>query len=354
MKIGITADLHLTLTDAYPERKNALLDILRQCAERGVQQLIIAGDLFDAPLSSYSEFEAICKTREFSQIQILVIPGNHDPSISNKQIVARNIRVFDQPTCQQLTSGWKACFIPYREGQTMGAVLGEVLEREQTERWALVGHGDWFGSLDMPNPYEGAKTYMPLTRREIELFKPNQVLLGHIHTPKRVGNIIYAGSPCPVTSDELGYRRFLILDTETGNVEEVRVNNDVVFLGARFVLLPAKDEQNLITQQIEQWKKAWLVGENDLDQIRLRVTAVGYSNDRGAVLKALEKGFAGFRFLDDPDISQLRVANDAERNFIIEKFRIEIDQLDYPIGEEGQPDQDEILLQAMDLVYGRP
>jgi len=353
MKIGITADLHLTLTDAHPERRNALLDILQQCRERDVQQLIISGDLFDAPLSTYSEFEAICKRSEFSKIQLLIIPGNHDANISNKQIVAKNIRVFDQPAREQLADGWEACFIPYRKGHTMGKAIGEIPEKAYSGRWALVGHGDWFGSLDVPNEYEDAGTYMPLTRRDVDLLRPDYVFLGHLHVPQKMGTVFYTGSPCPVTVNETGYRRFLILDTDTGNVEEIRVNSDVVYFTARLIVMPSKDEQGFLSRQIEQCKRYWFVSESDLNRIRIRATAVGFSNDRGAIVKAIEKGFAEFEFLDDPDISQVKVANDVERNFIIERFQEELDKADYPIGREGEPDREQILLKAMELVYGR-
>ncbi len=353
MKIGITADFHLTLTDAHPERKNALLDILQQCRKLDVQQLIIAGDLFDAPMSTYSEFEDICKRSEFSKIQLLIIPGNHDANISNKQIVAKNIRVFDQPVREQLAGGWDACLIPYRENQTMGKAIGEIPEKEYSGRWTLVGHGDWFGSLNVPNPYEGARTYMPLTRKEVDLRKPDFVFLGHLHAPQKMGKVFYTGSPCPVTVNETGYRRFLILDTDTGGIEESRVNNNVIYFAARLIVMPSKDEQGLISRQIEQYKRDWSVNESDLRQIKIQATAVGYSDDRGAIVKAIKNGFAEFEFLEDPDISQVKVANDVERNFIIERIQRELDDVDYPIGKEGEPDKEQILFRAMDLVYGR-
>lgn len=353
MKIGITADLHLTSNQTHPERKNALLDILQQCKQQGAERIIISGDLFDAPWSNYSEFESICKSSEFSKIQLLIIPGNHDPNINNKQIVAKNVRIFDQPACERLADGWEACFIPYRDGQTMGRAIGEISGRDYDCKWTLVGHGDWFGNLDAPNPYEEAKIYMPLTRREVDLLKPDFVFLGHIHIPQRMGNIFYAGSPCPVTTDETGYRRFLIFDTNTGKTEEIRVNSDVLYFAPRLIVMPTQDELNLISRQIEQCKRYWYVNDSDLERIRIRVTAVGYSNDRGAIVKAIEKGFAEFDFLDAPDISQVNVANDVERNFIIERFQDELERVDYPVGGEGEPDKEQILLKAMELVYGR-
>ena len=48
MKIAITADVHLKTGQEYPERYNALKDILDVLANEDIHTLIIAGDLFDA------------------------------------------------------------------------------------------------------------------------------------------------------------------------------------------------------------------------------------------------------------------------------------------------------------------
>ena len=48
MKIAVTADLHLTSRVRNPERYHALANILEQLADRKIDNLVIAGDLFDA------------------------------------------------------------------------------------------------------------------------------------------------------------------------------------------------------------------------------------------------------------------------------------------------------------------
>ena len=353
MKIGITADLHLTTKERNPERRNALLDILNQCKQQAVDQLIIAGDLFDASMPNHAEFEDICKSKEYSNIQLFIIPGNHDANINNKQIVAKNVHIFDQPTREKLSDNWEACFIPYRDGQTMGKGIGEIQGRDSSRKWALVGHGDWFGSLDAPNSYEESKVYMPLTRKEIELLKPDLVFLGHIHVPYKKGNIFYTGSPCPMDVTETGYRRFLILDTSKSVVDELRVKSDFLYFTARLLVMPTDNEQKLVLSQIDQCKRNWLTNEEDLERIKIRVNMVGYSKDRSELIPAIEKGFSGFHFLEVPDISKVNEANDYDRNFIVEKFRDELDHADYDFNREGETDKDSILLKAMELIYGR-
>jgi len=353
MKIAITADLHLRSRDNHSERYNALLDILQQCKQQEIEQLIISGDLFDAPLANYSEFESICKSSEFSKIELHIIPGNHDANINNKQIVAKSVRIFDQPSIVDLADGWKACFIPYREAQTMGKAIYDVREKGDESQWILIGHGDWIGSINEPNPYEDSKIYMPLTRKELDLFKPDFVFLGHIHVPQNNGNVYYAGSPCPVAVNETGYRRFLTLDTESGIVGELKVNSDVLYFNASVMVMPTKDEQDLLQRQIKSCKQDWNISDNDIRRAKIRVGAIGYTNDRESIIKTIEKGFEEFEFLDPPDISKVNIANDVERNFIIEQFQENLAKTEYPIGEVGQPDNEQITLKAMELVYGR-
>lgn len=352
MKIGITADLHLTSKDDHPERHNALLDILQQCNQKNIELLIISGDLFDAPLSNYSEFESVCKSSEYSKIELYIIPGNHDSNIDNKQVVANNVRIFDTPACIKLSDGWESCFIPYREEQTMGKSFGDVLDKNNDNPWVLIGHGDWFGSIDEPNPYEGSKIYMPLTRKELDTFEPDFVFLGHIHVPHEYGNLYYAGSPCPVATNETGYRRFLTFDTENGRVSSSRINSDMLYFYARLMVMPSKDEQKLLLNQIESFKQDWNISKDDIERIKIRVEATGYSNDRKSIIKTIEKGFHEFEFLEPPDISKVNIANDVERNFIIEQFQKNLTEIDYPLGEEGQPSLEQITLKAMELVYG--
>ena len=85
MKVAITSDLHLRTKKENPERYNALDNILTQCVDLGIHELFIAGDLFDKDLSSYSDFEKVCKNPDYKDVKIRVIPGNHDNTLSNKK-----------------------------------------------------------------------------------------------------------------------------------------------------------------------------------------------------------------------------------------------------------------------------
>ena len=98
-------------------------------------------------------------------------------------------------------------FLPYRHGRSMGEEIEPFANQLVDEDWLLLSHGDWSGGLRKPNPHEPG-IYMPLTRKDIELYKPSCIVLGHIHIPMDLPPIHYPGSPCGLDITESGKRRY--------------------------------------------------------------------------------------------------------------------------------------------------
>ena len=73
MKIAITADIHLKTNKEYPERLNALKNILDQLVDESIASLIIAGDLFDLESQNYSLFDELCRQNEYSNIEFYIM-----------------------------------------------------------------------------------------------------------------------------------------------------------------------------------------------------------------------------------------------------------------------------------------
>ena len=146
MKIAITADVHLR--DGHPERYNALENICEQSVARNVEHLIIAGDLFDQETGNYSEFESLCGA--YSKLQFHIIPGNHDPGISSKNVTGKNIHVYTRPIFQEIGSA-RFLLVPYEEGKSMGEGVASVRNMIGGEPWILVGHGDFYGGVTHRN-----------------------------------------------------------------------------------------------------------------------------------------------------------------------------------------------------------
>jgi DNA repair exonuclease SbcCD nuclease subunit len=350
MKIGFTADAHLKAAHECPERYNALINVLDQCRERGVEHLVIAGDLFDKTLQNYTDFESICKRPDFSNIKIHIIPGNHDPDIRQEHFSVGNIQLYTESTWVEFDSDWSILFIPYVKGKSMGEIIEKQIVNNPSEKWALVGHGDWSAGMRSPNPYEPG-VYMPVTQKDITIYKPDYVILGHIHIPLDTTNLYYPGSPCGLDITETGYRRFLVLDTETNLIEPYRIQTDVVYFIEELLVLPADDEVQFIRNEIQNSIKAWGLEEADKTRVKLRVRARGFCSNKVQLLDTITDSYKPYRSESDPDISGVFIANDPERDYLMDKVQEKVDGIEWEAGP-NEPGKNEILLQAMHFIYG--
>ena len=116
MKVAITADVHWN--ENQPERSEAFISILETLKNKEIKHLIIAGDLFDKAEEGYQKFDALLKN--YKEIKIYIIPGNHDPKIISKHFIPPNIKVYSEPKVIEI-EGRKIVFLPYRrnQGQTL-------------------------------------------------------------------------------------------------------------------------------------------------------------------------------------------------------------------------------------------
>lgn len=353
MKISITADVHMTSRAGAPGRYEALESIFNQAVENGIERIIIAGDLFDASQPNYSEFESLCQKPKFTGLELYVIPGNHDPDLAPDDFVIDRLTIIREPQLLELDdSGLSFLFIPYEEDKSMGQQIAPFATQLLANRWVLVGHGDWSESLRTVNAYEPG-IYMPLTQLDVEKYKPAVVFLGHIHIHLRGEKVYYPGSPYPMDISETGYRRFLAFDTETLSVDSLRVETDVIYFDEQFVILPVEGEDAYLKRKIAERIDEWGIEEKDMDRVRVRIKASGYSSDRKAVGKLLEKGFSRFKYYKDepPDLSDLGASRDVDRGRIAAKVQARIEELEWPI-LPNEPSRDDILLAALKRIYG--
>ena len=149
MRVAVTADVHLRTRGEHSEPYNALENIFQQMSTEGMENLLVAGDLFDKDFSSYSEFEELCK--KYSKLRLHIIPGNHDPGISGKSIVGDNINIYTDPTALQFGSR-TFLLIPYEEKGEMGEKIAEMEKEIEGKSGILVAHGDYYGGLKELNP----------------------------------------------------------------------------------------------------------------------------------------------------------------------------------------------------------
>ncbi len=348
MKIAVTADVHLSYKDASPERYNALGNIFQQMREEKIGIFFIAGDLFDREFSNYADFENLCA--KYPEIQLHIIPGNHDSDINEKSIVGDNIHIYTSPTILEIDS---TCFlfIPYAEHIGMGAMIAQKVREIEGKKWILVGHGDYLSGARQVNPLEPG-TYMPLSDKDLERFRPNKVLLGHIHKGTSLGRVSYTGSPCGMGISETGRKKFLIYDTGNGKVEQRTVVTDILYLNENFVIIPLENEATLLQDEINRRITGWGIDPAEYSKIRIRIEARGYAVDRNKIKQTLEEGFQSFTFYkqEQPKITDLSASTDTQRNAVARRIMELIEDLDW-IFSGDEPTKDQIVMAALSAIY---
>ncbi len=350
MKIAITADLHLTSRNQNQDRFGALENLLADLRSLDVKNLFIAGDLFDASQFNYSEFEQLCQLEENRQISITVIPGNHDASIANTQIVAENLEIITEPRVDSYGSRL-ILFLPYRHGRSMGEEIEPFASQLVDEDWLLLGHGDWSGGLRTPNPHEPG-IYMPLTRKDIELYKPSRVLLGHIHIPMDLPPLHYPGSPCGLDITESGKRRYLIYDTDSNHIESRLLKTPVLYFDESFLILPVSDEADYLQKQINDRIDQWDLEPDEKDKAVIRIRVRGYSSNRALLRDVLDEAFEGYDFYkgQKPNLEEVSISDDVERQDIAEKVWKDIEDLNLK-QDLDDPAPEDILIEALNIIY---
>lgn len=352
MKIAITADLHLTNHENHLERFHALENILDQLLEQQINTLIIAGDLFDITCTTPGDFEEVVKKKKYSKIDIYIIPGNHDPVLAEGTFSLPNIKYIIKPQLIRFADSIPFVFIPYSIGTSIGEILVEGLFSVEPNSWVLVGHGDWLSGTVQKNQYENG-TYMPLSGRDLLLYKPKKVFLGHIHAQTDSTVVHYTGSPCAIDPTENGYRSFIVFDSNTWLITRKVVDTDYLFFNEQITVLPLEEEESYVQTLLRSRLKSWNLSPDHHLKVRVRVKARGFSKDRLRLAQVIREQFKDYQFADSdqPDISQVKISNDLTQGKIAELVKQKIDAIDLnPKPEE--PNQDDILLAAMNTIYG--
>jgi DNA repair protein SbcD/Mre11 len=350
MKIAITADVHLKTGQEYPERYNALKDILSLLVRENIRALIVAGDLFDMGSQNYSLFDELCRDKKYGGIDFHIIPGNHDSVIGQKYFTAPNIRIYSEP--ELITFGEAGLcffFIPFLAGKSMGEVIAKQ-RGSLPDRWVLVGHGDYLSGARDPNNYESG-VYMPIGRPDIEYYGPSKVILGHIHKKMETGKVSYPGSPCGMDINETGRRSFIVLDTGDLSIIERTVNSDYLFFAENLLALPTSNEFEDIKNKIGSFVESWGLSKEEVSKSRVRLKVKGYTSDKKILETAIRESLEGFKFYNDEGIGlgEVSIFNDPERISIVERVKEKVEILGIDCGYPQQK-IDLIMQQALGII----
>ncbi len=353
MKVAITADLHLSAEDKHPERWKTFQTFCQEVAASGIQFVIIAGDCFDADSPNYAAFEKVVTSKGNQSIQFIIIPGNHDARLSQSMFTASNIRVIENPEIERLDLiSMPILFLPYMPDKSMGEMIAQYHGDLAHGQWILIGHGDWIEGMREPNPLEPG-VYMPLTRVDVESYRPLMTVLGHIHKPLDMGSVHYPGSPCPMDINETGKRRYFVLDAETGHLESHHLSAEKLYFNESFVIYPVQNESEWLKKEIEECIKSWQLNAEEKKNTEIRIQIKGYSADKKTLSQTVISALKGFEFYKDegPDFSQVYHTEDSERAEVADRVAEAIEKMKW-VETPDEPLKSDILLQALHTVYG--
>jgi DNA repair exonuclease SbcCD nuclease subunit len=351
MRIAVAADLHLRETN--PERIENLEVLVRELLSRQIRLLIIAGDLFDAPDGSYGRVDSLAQG--FPEMRLLLLPGNHDPDLRPEMFASPNIQVFTEPALVRL-DGRPFLFLPFREGSTMGEAIAGLKGSEglRDRSWILVSHGDFGAPRKRDSGQE--RGYFPLTREDLARYQPAKAILGHIHVPNSVKeDIVYPGSPYPITTDEYGQRRVLIVETESAAVAELPLPHPPLYLRTEIFLVPDGREGEQIRGQLESLLQSLSPaqeGDRSCGEVVAQVILKGYASSRRRVQDLVEACLSekGIR-CGSVDLQSLKVNDDESLGALADKVREQVHGLELRY-EEDQALKQRVLEQALRIVYG--
>jgi Zn-finger nucleic acid-binding protein len=131
------------------------------------------------------------------------------------------------------------------------------------------------------------------------------------------------------------------------------VETDYLFFNEQFTVLPLDEEVTYVKTIISERIKAWNVPSADQSKVRVRIKARGFSRDRNELDKIIREQIQDYKFADydQPDISQVKISNDQAQGNIAKLVKEKIDSIGWD-PKPDEPDKDDLLLVAMNLIYG--
>jgi len=357
MKIALTADVHLNSKNKV--RINNLEQIIKRLVQQKILHLIIAGDLLDNDINSYIDMDNLAG--KYKELNISIIPGNHDSTLNQKKFGADNIKVYSKPEVLHINNSI-FLLLPYSNGETMGGMIEKtgLSDSLPENKWILISHGD-YGAIDR-NRSGNESGYFPLAQNDLREFKPARVVLGHIHSPGSSDDrVVYCGSPYPLNINETGQRSIIILDTNTGVLNRFYLDFTPVHLVKDIFVIPDGNEKTQIKEHLENYlfsEERIYQGSDFYKNLIMRVNLHGYSTTRekideyitnllekkGAAVEKIE--LDSLQFSDDENLASIAL----KTRDIIEKFEFNIPEIRVEM-HENEVIQNEILKQAYSMIY---
>ncbi len=266
-KILHTADIHLK--DYQDERWQAVEELLTVAAEKKVDALTIAGDLFDKDSHSQQLRDKLRGLFSQQPFQIIILPGNHDvQSYSAGEFFGENVVIITDHKNPVQVEDTIIAGIPFASltSDQLAATIEEVNQVvDEGQPAILLLHAEltdlFFSSADFGD--EGDKRYLPVKLSMFDQSRFDYLLAGHFHTQfqvKRLSNkkilgggyFLYPGSPVSITTKEVGPRSTGLI--EIGKAPQ-QISLQTAFYQPIQLTLKPTDDRSVLTELENQLTK---------------------------------------------------------------------------------------------------
>lgn len=240
MKIAAFSDLHAHIYKDFDTHSdvsgssrldnivNTLVYIREYCNENGIDTILFGGDLFHirARVSTVvmnSMYDTIKTFWEKYQIEIIMIPGNHDDT-DNSDLPNHSLHTFkdiegvtvvDTLSTVTLKDGTPVVCVRYSKNATMIKDFIQSLDAQDFDKTPIL-----LGHLGINGGYVGKGSYAMADAFEVKDLRPaifKYIILGHYHRSQYLGDnphVLYTGAPIQHSfSDEGEDKGFYVLDT---------------------------------------------------------------------------------------------------------------------------------------------
>lgn len=258
MKVMATADIHLNINNRFEDTKAVLRQMATYAVNNGVDEVLVLGDIYDRRRPYNSEKVVFAKFVKFlagKDIQVVIIPGNHDTDKEGSHAIEDmgifdlpNVRILENPSILQLSH--------------MRLFLGHFLVT-----------GAKLGPLD----YSGRSSIT--VKHILKNYKADLYLLGDVHKAQKLNknpDMIYVGSPERVTFGERKEKKGFTLIEEVYYPREDKDNG--VRLDYKFVELTTRRMIQFDVENYEEWIKSDLQSVKDaLIKVNIKCTKEQYN-----------------------------------------------------------------------------
>ena len=227
MKILILGDLHLgkVVSELVSTYRNRVLYFVKSIIEKNnINCIIQLGDFFDdrknVSIEGYAETKKLLAKYFPPDIKFISICGNHDATFKNTNDLCSTNEL-------ALPINIQTILAPSNDEETGFLYLPWINESNFEESERLINESDsnfCFGHLEI-NGFAKIKGFNETSGLSSKLFNRfKKVFSGHFHLTQDINNISYVGSIFQLDRNDLhDTKRVMILDTDTEEVEEVRI-----------------------------------------------------------------------------------------------------------------------------------